>query len=87
MDSGLATSGTDFQPFSQLLIFEDGETQLLHTVATIDDSVPEGPEDFLVTLSVPSGDTLVDASAVSFGSTVLFLISAVLLSGHSACCD
>ena len=65
LDSGLATSGADFQPISQLLTFEDGISQLLQSVDIIDDSVPEGPEDFMVTLSVPSGDTLVDSNAVS----------------------
>ncbi len=64
VDSGLATSGTDFQALNQLLTFEDGTSQLLQSVDIIDDSDPEGPEDFLVTLSIPTGEMLVDTNAV-----------------------
>lgn len=61
---GQATSGADFQPFNQVLTFDDGVSQMLQSVVILDDTIPEGPEDFLVTLSVPSGETLVNGNAV-----------------------
>lgn len=65
VESGSATSGVDYQAFSQQLLFTSGVSQLLMTVNVVDDNIPEGPEDFSVTLSVPGGDALVNPNAVS----------------------
>lgn len=65
MQTGLATSGVDYQPFNQELIFESGQTERLMSVTTIQDDVPEGLEDFSITLSVPAFPALVNANAVS----------------------
>lgn len=68
MQTGLATSGVDYEPFSQELIFESGETQLLMSVTTLQDDVPEGLEDFSIALSAPASPQLVDTNAVSESS-------------------
>lgn len=65
VESGTAISGEDYQPFSEELVFDNGVSQLLMSVSIVDDAVPEGPEDFSVSLSAPSGAALVDTSAVS----------------------
>lgn len=64
-ESGSATSGVDYQPFSQELLFTSGVSQLLMSVSIVEDDIPEGPEDFSITLSAPGGDALVDPNAVS----------------------
>lgn len=68
MQTGLATSGVDYEPFNQELIFESGETQLLVSVTTLQDDVPEGLEDFSITLSAPASPAVIDANAVNESS-------------------
>lgn len=63
-ESGSATSGEDYQPFSQELLFTSGVSQLLMTVNIVDDDDQEGSEDFSITLSAPGGEALVDPNTV-----------------------
>src|SRR6266481_1276732 len=55
-DSALA--GSDYQFTSGTLTFNDGESFQIITIPIIDDKVPEGTEDFFVTLSNPTGAVL-----------------------------
>lgn len=64
-ESGTATSGDDFQAFSQELFFSSGTSQLLMSVNIVDDEEAEGPEDFSITLSAPGSNAIVDPNAVS----------------------
>ena len=64
-ETGLATSGVDYQAFSEDLLFTSGVSQLLMSVNILDDPIPEGPEGFDITLSVPGGNALIDPNAVS----------------------
>ena len=64
--NGLATSGVDFVPLSQELVFGDGETTRFITVMIIDDDVSEGAEGFSVALNEPPGGAaVIDPQAVS----------------------
>ena len=64
--NGLATSGVDFVPLSQELVFGDGETTRFMTVTIIDDNLSEGAEEFSVVLSEPPGGAaVIDPQAVS----------------------
>ena len=64
--NGLATSGVDFVPLSQELVFGDGETTRFITVTIIDDDVSEGAEGFSVALNEPPGGAaVIDPQAVS----------------------
>ena len=58
---GTATAGSDFIQTSGTIVFEAGETSRTILVPTIDDELTENSETFVVSLSNPSGATLVDA--------------------------
>lgn len=86
VQSGQATSGVDYQPINERLVFESGITQLLMSVSILDDAVPEGPEEFSISLS---GAALINANAVSSlcGDTRWIIIMLALLVGYVDCCD
>ena len=64
--TGTATSGVDFMPLSQELVFGDRETTRSITVNIIDDSLAEEAEDFSVVLvEPPGGAAVIDPQAVS----------------------
>lgn len=65
VQSGLATAGVDYEPFNEELIFESGQNLLLMSVTIPQDEIPEGPEDFSITLSAPTSAALIDTNAVS----------------------
>lgn len=69
--SGLATSGVDYEPFNEELIFQSGETQQVMSVTILQDDVPEGPEDFSITLSAPSSAALINTNAVSVNPPII----------------
>ena len=56
--NGTATAGSDYTVKSGILTFGAGVSTQNITVATINDTLVEGPETFTVTLSSPSGATL-----------------------------
>jgi uncharacterized protein len=61
------TSTSDFlagEPLSGTVNFADGETVQTITLDLEPDSAPEADEDFTITLSNPTGGTLIDASAI-----------------------
>ena len=56
--------GRDFDPKTERLVFDVGETQKSFTVTIVDDDIDESSEDFMVKLSNPSSNLwLTDASA------------------------
>ena len=56
--------GKDFEPKTEFLVFEPGETEKPFTVTIVDDNIDESSEDFTVKLSNPSSNVwLTDASA------------------------
>ena len=56
--------GKDFEPKTEFLVFEPGETEKPFTVTILDDDIDESSEDFTVKLSNPSSNLwLTDASA------------------------
>ena len=66
LESSLATSGQDFLPSDQELVFDNGVSVRSVVVSTIDDSLPEFAEDFTVMLTQPAGQSiLIDPNAVS----------------------
>lgn len=66
LQSGLATSGEDFESISRELTFENGVSQLLISVNIFNDDTPEPAEDFSISLSSPSNQmVLIEPSAVS----------------------
>ena len=56
--NGSATAGSDYTAKSGILTFAAGVTSQKITIATIDDTLVEGPETFIVMLSSPTGATL-----------------------------
>jgi hypothetical protein len=52
---GAAKNGADYVGKSGTLTFADGETQKTIVIPILDDNLPEGAEDFTVTLSNPGG--------------------------------
>ncbi len=63
--NGSATAGTDYTPVSGTLTFPANTATLTQqiSVLTLDDVAFEGPENFTVALSAPSGATIIGASA------------------------
>ncbi len=59
---GTAEAGTDYTAKSETLTIPAGETTASFSVDTIDDQDPEEDESFTVTLSNPSGATLLDGT-------------------------
>ena len=56
--------GKDFEPKTEFLVFEPGETEKPFTVTIVDDDIDESSEDFTVKLSNPSSNVwLTDATA------------------------
>jgi parallel beta-helix repeat protein len=53
--SGTATAGADFTAVSGTLTFADGEISKFITIPILQDSIFEGPEQFTVVLSSPTG--------------------------------
>ena len=60
--NGTASAGNDYTAASGMITFAPGETTKTIAVAVKSDSLTEGKETFAVTLSNPSGATLLDAS-------------------------
>ncbi|MGE0778813.1 cellulase family glycosylhydrolase, partial [Mycolicibacterium sp.] len=60
--NGTATGGSDFVPTTGTLTFAPGQTSKTITVVVFGDTVLEGTETFLVTLSSPTGATLAEAT-------------------------
>lgn len=65
LDSGAASSTEDYQPFREEIVFMTGVSQMSFSVRILDDTIAEGPEDFSISLSIPSANVLVDTNAVS----------------------
>lgn len=64
--NGTATNGLDYVGTSGTLIFGDGETNKTFTVSLIDDTLEEGTETVLLTLSNPTGSaSLVNPNAAT----------------------
>ena len=63
VDDGTATAGADYTDGSGTLTFAPGHTTKTITVATLQDTVPEGDETFTVTLSDASNAAIGDAEA------------------------
>ncbi len=62
---GSATAGTDYFPTNRVLTFAEGETVKSIAIPIVDDAVLEPEEFFNVTLSQPTGGTLIlSASAI-----------------------
>jgi hypothetical protein len=61
--SGSALSGIDFTATNGALTFAPGETTRTIVVRTLDDTLYEGTENFVVTLSNPAGATISDGQA------------------------
>jgi hypothetical protein len=55
---GSATAGSDYQPVAGTVAFSDGQLSVSIDVPVVDDAVFEGDEDFTLTLSSTSPDTL-----------------------------
>ena len=60
--NGTATAGTDYANTSGTLTFLPGETSKTISVVVFGDTVMEGNESFVVSLSSPSGATIADAT-------------------------
>ncbi|WP_370499630.1 Calx-beta domain-containing protein [Mycolicibacterium sp. jd] len=58
--NGTATGGSDFAATSGTLTFQPGETSKTITVVVFGDTLMEGNESFVVTLSSPAGATIAD---------------------------
>lgn len=65
VDSGLATSGSDYLPINQEVLFENGVSRVPISTSIVDDDIPESAEGFSIILSAPNGVALVDSNAVS----------------------
>ena len=66
MEMGGATSGLDFQPVDEQVVFGNGESRQSLAISIYQDSEPEFAESFILTLTQPAGQAgLVDPSAVS----------------------
>ena len=66
---GTAQTPSDYPNTSGTLTFNDGETSKPITVPVIDDNIPEGTENFTLTLSSPTG-----GAVLGNNTTVTFLI-------------
>ena len=89
VQSGSAIAGLDYEPFNEELIFESGTTQLLMSVTIPQDEIPEGPEDFSISLSAPTSSALINTNAVSVSlseDNAIHCMSS-FITGHTACCD
>lgn len=63
---GTAVAGADYNATSGQLVFTNGQTSKTFTVQVIDDTLEEGPETVLLSLSSPTGQVqLVSASAAT----------------------
>jgi hypothetical protein len=56
--NGTATAGADYVPRSETLAFAPGETSKTVTVQIVNDQVPESSETLSLTLSDPTGDSM-----------------------------
>ena len=81
VDDGSATAGDDYTDGSGTLTFAPGDTTKTVTVATLQDTVPEGDEAFTVTLSNPSNATIADAEATGTIAANDAVLTALVLSG------
>ena len=61
---GSATAGSDYTPSSGAVNFAPGQTSQTIGIAVNGDATTEPNETFTVTLSAPTGATLVDATAI-----------------------
>jgi hypothetical protein len=61
--AGTATAGADFTPVTQVINFAPGETQRAVLVPILDDTLIEGPETVLVTLTAQQPGVVVGAPA------------------------
>ncbi len=68
--AGTATAGSDFTPVAGTLTFADGETSKTITIPVSRDALLEGNENFVVTLSSPTGGATVNAG----GSAVVTIL-------------
>ncbi|SIR89146.1 type I secretion C-terminal target domain (VC_A0849 subclass) [Sphaerotilus natans] len=62
---GTALAGADYVAQNGTLTFAPGETSKTITVTILDDAVYEGPESFLVNLSVPTNSVILDGSGTA----------------------
>ncbi len=60
--NGTATGGSDYAAATGTVTFQPGETRKTINVVVFGDTLMEGNESFLVTLSSPTGATIADAS-------------------------
>jgi uncharacterized delta-60 repeat protein/uncharacterized repeat protein (TIGR01451 family) len=67
---GSATNGADYVSASGLLVFTNGETSKSFSIQIIDDTLEEGPESILLSLSSPTGQV----SIVNPGAAVLTIV-------------
>ncbi|KDB53637.1 hypothetical protein X805_07670 [Sphaerotilus natans subsp. natans DSM 6575] len=63
--NGTALAGADYVAQNGTLTFAPGETSKTITVTILDDAVYEGPESFLVNLSVPTNSVILDGSGTA----------------------
>ena len=61
--NGTATSPSDYMSTSGTLTFNDGETSKPITVPIVDDSTPEGIENFKISITNPSGGAILGSIA------------------------
>ena len=81
VDGDTATAGGDYTDGSGTLIFAPGDTTKTVTVATLQETVPEGAETFTVTLSNASNATIADAEATGTIAANDAVLTALVLSG------
>ena len=81
VDGDTATAGGDYTDGSGTLIFAPGDTTKTVTVATLQETVPEGAETFTVTLSNASNATIADAEATGTIAANDAVLTALALSG------
>lgn len=67
---GSATNGADYVGASGTMVFTNGETSKSFVVQIIDDTIEEGPESILLSLSSPTGQV----SIVNPGAAVLTIV-------------
>ena len=70
--NGTAAANTDYISQSQTLTFPPGSTSQTVSIPILNDTIPEGDETFLVTLSNPSSDAVLNVPAMA---TVIILVN------------